>query len=59
MAEDFNTDSMLDMYLFENRQLLENLDGIVLEKQNADAFDEDDVNSISVSCIQLKVLQES
>ena len=46
MAEDFNTDSMLDMYLFENRQLLENLDGIVLEKQNADAFDEDDVNSI-------------
>ena len=46
MAEDFNTDSMLDMYLFENRQLLENLDGIVLEKQNEDAFDEDDVNSI-------------
>ncbi len=46
MAEDFSTDSMLDMYLFENRQLLENLDGIVLEKQNADRFDEDDVNSI-------------
>ena len=46
MAEEFNTDSMLDMYLFENRQLLENLDGIVLEKQNADQFDEDDVNSI-------------
>ncbi len=46
MAEEFNTDSMLDMYLFENRQLLEDLDGIVLEKQNADAFDEDDVNSI-------------
>lgn len=46
MAEEFNTDSMLDMYLFENRQLLENLDGIVLEKQNADGFDEDDVNSI-------------
>ncbi len=46
MAEDFNTDSMLDMYLFENRQLLENLDGIVLQKQNEDAFDEDDVNSI-------------
>lgn len=46
MAEDFNTDSMLDMYLFENRQLLEDLDGIVLEKQNADGFDEEDVNSI-------------
>lgn len=46
MAEDFNTDSMLDMYLFENRQLLEDLDGIVLEKQNADRFDEEDVNSI-------------
>lgn len=46
MAEEFNTDSMLDMYLFENRQLLENLDGIVLEKQDADRFDEDDVNSI-------------
>ncbi len=46
MAEDYSTDSMLDMYLFENRQLLEDLDGIVLEKQNADRFDEDDVNSI-------------
>ncbi len=46
MAEEFSTDSMLDMYLFENRQLLENLDGIVLEKQNADRFGEDDVNSI-------------
>lgn len=46
MAEEFNTDSMLDMYLFENRQLLEDLDGIVLEKQNADRFDEEDVNTI-------------
>ena len=25
MADDFNTDSMLDMYLFENGQLLEQL----------------------------------
>lgn len=46
MAEEFSTDSMLDMYLFENRQLLEDLDAIVLEKQDADRFDEEDVNTI-------------
>lgn len=46
MAEEFNTEGMLDMYLFENRQLLENLDGIVLEKQDAKEFDENDVNEI-------------
>ena len=29
MAEGFNTDDMLDMYLFENTQLLERLQEIV------------------------------
>ncbi len=46
MSDGFNTEGMLDVYLFENRQLLENLDGVVLEKQGADSFDENDVNEI-------------
>ena len=32
MAEDFNTDSMLDMFLYESEQLLETLQNTVLEK---------------------------
>lgn len=46
MAEEFNTDSMLDMYLFENEQLLEQLQDMVLEQKDADCFDEDSVNEI-------------
>ena len=46
MAEDFNTDSMLDMYLFENGQLLEQLQETVLEQKDADSFDEDSINEI-------------
>ena len=46
MAEDFNTDSMLDMYLFENGQLLEQLQETVLEQKDADCFDEDSINEI-------------
>ena len=46
MAEDFNTDSMLDMYLFENGQLLEQLQETVLEQKDADGFDEDSINEI-------------
>lgn len=46
MAEDFNTQGMLDMYLFENGQLLERLQEIVLEQKDEDSFDEDSINEI-------------
>ena len=46
MADDFNTDSILDMYLFENGQLLEQLQETVLEQKDADSFDEDSINEI-------------
>ena len=46
MAEQFNTDDMLDMYLFENSQLLERLQEIVLEQKDEDSFDEDSMNEI-------------
>ncbi|MCR5784649.1 MAG: chemotaxis protein CheA [Eubacterium sp.] len=37
-------DSMLDMYLYENGQLLEQLEMTTLEKKDADSFDDDDIN---------------
>ncbi len=46
MAEGFNTDDMLDIYLFENGQLLEQLQEIVLEQKDAECFDEDSINEI-------------
>lgn len=46
MAEEFNTEDMLDMYLFENTQLLERLQEIVLEQKDEDSFDEDSMNEI-------------
>lgn len=46
MAEEFNTDGMLDVYLFENEQLLEQLQEIVLDQKDADCFDEDSINEI-------------
>ncbi len=46
MAEEFNTESMLDMFLYESGQLLEKLEGIILEKQDADCFDDADINDI-------------
>ena len=46
MAEEFNTQGMLDMYLFENGQLLERLQEIVLEQKDDDCFDEDSINEI-------------
>ncbi len=45
MAEEFNTDSMLSVYLYENGQLLEKLEGIILEKQD-ESFDDSDINEI-------------
>lgn len=46
MAEEFNADGMLDMYLFENEQLLEQLQETVLEQKDAECFDEDSINEI-------------
>lgn len=46
MAEEFNTGDMLDVYLYENQQLLEALQEMVLEQKDADAFDEDSINEI-------------
>ena len=46
MAEEFSTDGMLDMYLFENGQLLEQLQDMVLDQKDADCFDEDSINEI-------------
>lgn len=44
MAEEFNTDGMLDMYLFENSQLLEQMEATTLDKKDADSFDDADIN---------------
>ena len=44
MASDFNMDGMLDVYLFENRQLLEKLQDKVLEQKDDECFDEDSIN---------------
>lgn len=46
MAEGFNTDEMLEVFLYESEQLLENLENIVLERKDEDAFNEDDINEI-------------
>ena len=46
MADGFNTDDMLDMYLLENQQLLEKLQNIVLEQKEEDCFDADAINEI-------------
>ena len=46
MAEEFNTESMLDIYLFENQQLLEQLQDIVLEQKDEECFDEVSINEI-------------
>ena len=46
MAGEFSTDGMLDIYLFENQQLLERLQEVVLEQKDYDEFDEDGINEI-------------
>lgn len=46
MAEEFNTEGMLDMYLFENTQLLEKLQEMVLDQKDAECFDDDSINEI-------------
>lgn len=46
MGEDFNADSMLDMFLYESEQLLEALENTVLEKKDEECFDEASINEI-------------
>ncbi len=46
MAEEFNTGDMLSVYIFENQQLLDNLQNTVMDQKDADAFDEDTINEI-------------
>ena len=46
MAGEFNTEGMLDVYLFENSQLLERLQEIVLEQKDEECFDDDGINEI-------------
>lgn len=46
MAEEFSTDGMLDMFLYESGQLLEKLEGIILEKKDEECFDDSDINEI-------------
>jgi two-component system chemotaxis sensor kinase CheA len=46
MAEEFNTEGMLEMYLLENGQLLEKLQETVLEQKDEECFDDDTINEI-------------
>lgn len=46
MSDGQGNDGMLDIYLFENSQLLEKLQDIVLEQKDEDCFDEDAINEI-------------
>ena len=46
MAEDFNVEGMLDMFIFESEQLLENLQDIVLRMKDESRFDDDSINEI-------------
>ena len=46
MGEDFNTESMLDIFLYESEQLLETLQNVVLEQKDEDCFDDASINEI-------------
>ncbi len=46
MSEDFSTQGMLEIYLYENGQLLERLQEIVLEYKDEECFDDDSINEI-------------
>lgn len=46
MAEEFNLDGMVDMYLYENGQLLEKLEELVLENKDEESFDENSINEV-------------
>ena len=44
MSDGMSIDGMLDMYLFENGQLLEQLEQTTLDKKDNECFDEADIN---------------
>ncbi len=46
MAAEYSAEGMLDMYLYENGQLLEKLEELVLEHKDADCFSESAINEI-------------
>lgn len=46
MASEYSTDGMLDMYLYENGQLLEKLEELVLEEKDEDCFSDNSINEI-------------
>lgn len=46
MAEEYNTDGMLEVFLYESEQLLENLQDIVLSNKDAECFDDAAINEI-------------
>ncbi len=46
MSEDYNSESLLEVYLFENNQLLDSLQEIVLEQKDEECFDDDAINEI-------------
>ena len=46
MGDRFNTDDMLDVYLFENQQLLEKLELTVLGQQDGSMFSEETINEL-------------
>ena len=46
MSDLFNLDDMLDSYLYENRQLLEQLQNLVLENKDATHFDQRTIHKI-------------
>lgn len=46
MADEFSLDGMVDMYLYENGQLLEKLEEIILENKDEECFDENSINEI-------------
>lgn len=46
MSDDMITEGMLDMFIFETEQGLENLENICLDSKDTGEFDEDNVNEI-------------
>ena len=46
MGSEFNAEGMLDMYLYENGQLLEKLEELVLEEKDEPCFCESSINEI-------------
>lgn len=46
MSAEFNTDGMLDIYLYETEQLLDNLQETALEYKDEEKFEDDQINEI-------------